>query len=99
MIVKVHKSKDGKTVVAACDDELRGKVFEEGNKQLDLSSDFYAGDKLTDKEAGDLIRNADMINLVGEKAVKLGVDEDVIDTENIIKIEGIPFAQGVVVHE
>lgn len=98
VIVKVHK-KDDRTVVAVCDKQLLGHTFEEGAKQLDLSGDFYRGDELDNQEAGDLIRNADIVNLVGEEAVKLGLQEEVIEPENIIKIKDIPHAQAVLVHE
>jgi len=98
MIAKVHK-KDEKTVVAVCDDELLGKKFEEGNLQLDLSSDFYKGNKLSDKEIGDLVRNADAVNLVGERAVALGIAEGIIEQKHIIKIKGIPHAQATIVHD
>jgi len=99
MIVKVHK-KDGRTMVAVCDDELLGKKFEQGNKQLDLTSDFYKGDQYTDKQlVGDMIRNADVINLVGTISVSLGIEEGLIEKENVINIDGIPHAQAVIEHE
>ncbi|MBW2986472.1 DUF424 family protein [Candidatus Woesearchaeota archaeon] len=98
MIVKVHK-RNGKTLVAVCDTDLIGKKFEEGELQLDLTSDFYAGEELDEKAAGDLIRNAYMINLVGENAVKLGMDEGIIEKDHIIKIAGIPHAQAVIEQE
>ncbi|MBD3361435.1 DUF424 family protein [Candidatus Woesearchaeota archaeon] len=99
MIVKVHK-KDGRTIVAVCDDELLGKKFEQDGKQLDLASDFYNGDKYTDKQlVGDMIRNADVINLVGTISVSLGIEEGLIDKENVINIDGIPHAQAAIEHE
>jgi hypothetical protein len=99
MIVKVHK-KDGRTMVAVCDDELLGKKFEEDNKQLDLTSDFYKGDRYTDKQlVGDMIRNADVINLVGTISVSLGIEEGLIEKEHIINIQGIPHAQAAIAHE
>ena len=98
MIVKVQQNPQKKTVVAACDSELLGKKFEEGTHQLDLTSDFYKGRETNDLEAGDLIRNADAVNLVGEKAVGLGVQEGVIEPEHVKKIKGIPYAQATVEH-
>lgn len=94
MIVKVHK-REGRTVVAVCDSDLIGKKFEEGDRQLDLTSDFYAGEERDEKEVGDLIRNADIVNLVGEEAVRLGLEEEVITQDQIIKIDGVPHAQSV----
>jgi len=98
MIVKVHKRAD-KTIVAICDDDLLGKKFEQGELQLDLTSNFYKGEKIDDKEACDLIRNADIVNLVGEKAIKLGIQEGVIEEDHILKIDNIPHAQADIVQE
>lgn len=98
MIVKIHK-RDGKTVVAVCDSSLLGKRFEEKDMQLDLSSDFYAGDEMDETEAGDLIRNADHINLVGKESVNLGIKEGVIDEDNVKSISNIPYAQAAILHE
>jgi hypothetical protein len=98
MIVKVHKKQE-KTVVAVCDDDLLGKRFEEGDLQLDLTSDFYAGTKMDEKEAGDLVRNADIVNLVGEQSVKLGIEEGIVEKDRILKVDGIPHAEAVIVHE
>lgn len=94
----MHKKND-KTLVAVCDDDLIGKKFEQGELQLDLTSDFYAGQKRDEKETGDLIRNADMVNLVGENAIKLGKEEGIIETSHIITINGIPHAQAVIEQE
>lgn len=98
MIIKLHK-KDERVVVAVCDSELLGKKFEEGKLQLDLTSDFYKGEEKDDMTVGDTIRNCDGINLVGEKAVKLGIDEGVIDEKHVKKIAGIPYAQAIIVRE
>lgn len=98
MIVKVHKKGD-KTLVAVCDSNLLGKKFEENELQLDLTSDFYNGEERDEKEIGDLIRNADMVNLVGEESVNLGVKEGVIETDHILKIKNIPHAQAIIVHD
>ncbi len=98
MIVKIHK-RDGKTLVAVCDDSLLGKTFEENGKQIDLSGDFYKGDIRSNLETGDLIRNADMVNLVGEESIKIGIEEGVIEESQIIHVQGIPHAQAIIVHE
>ena len=99
MISKLHKSKDNRIVAAVCDSELLGKKIEEGNKQLDMTSDFYNGKETDDISAGDLIRNADSVNLVGEKAVRLGISEGVIDKSHVKKIAGVPYAQAAVARE
>jgi len=98
MLVKIHK-RDDRTIVAVCDENLIGQKFEESGKQLDLTADFYQGEVRSALETGDLIRNADMVNLVGEESVKIGLEEGVIDESQVIRINDIPHAQAVIVHE
>ncbi|MBW2970234.1 DUF424 family protein [Candidatus Woesearchaeota archaeon] len=98
MLVKIHK-KEEKTIIAVCDKDLIGKILEENGKQLDLRAEFYKGEEKTTEEIGDLIRNADGVNLVGQEAIKLGLQEGVIEEENIIKIQGIPHAQAILMQE
>ncbi|MEK6849538.1 MAG: DUF424 family protein [Nanoarchaeota archaeon] len=98
VLVKIHK-KDGRILAAVCDTELLGQQLEENSIFLDLANDFYKGDEKTDIEAGDIIRNSDHINLVGEKSVALGVHEGLIDEHHIKKVKGVPFAHAVVVHD
>lgn len=98
VIVRIHK-RDDRTIVAVCDSDLIGRKFVEGDRQLDLTSDFYKGEERDGKEVGDLIRNADIVNLVGPESVKLGLQEEVITQDHVITIEGIPHAQAVIVHE
>lgn len=99
MIVKIHK-KDGRTVVAVCDDDLLGQRIEEGDLQLDLSSDFYRGTSYSDKVlVRDIMRNADILNVVGKVAVALALEEGLIDRAHIITIKDIPHAQASIEHE
>jgi len=91
--------KEGKILIAAADSNLIGGKFSDGEKRLDLSSDFYKGEEKTDEEAGDLVRNADYVNLVGEKAVNLGIKEGIINQEHVILVENIPHAQGTIIRD
>ena len=88
--IKIHKAY--RTVVAICDSDILGKKFEEGNKQLDLTSDFYNGEKRSDREIYDLMRNSYMLNLVGKKTIKFALDESMITDDNVRKIANIPYA-------
>ena len=98
MILKLHK-KDERIVAAVCDSELLGQKFEEGNLQLDLTSDFYKGEEKDELTVGDTIRNSDSVNMVGEKSVNLGIQEGIIEKEHVKKIAGIPYAQAIIVRD
>lgn len=98
MLVKLHK-KEHRTIVSVCDKELLGQLFEENGKQLDLRGDFYKGEERSASEIGDLIRNSDGVNLVGEEAIALGLQEGAIDKEHVMKVKGIPHAQAILIHD
>ncbi len=99
MLAKVHTNKDRKILVAVADSDLVGKRFDEGQLQLDLTGEFYKGEEKSAEEIGDLLRNADLVNLVGEEAVRLGLNEEVIEEQAIRRVQGVPFAQGILVKE
>ena len=46
MIVKKHVTQDRRLLLAICDSSLKGKKFVVGEKQLDLTSGFYAGEEM-----------------------------------------------------
>lgn len=93
MIAKVHKTKDNKMMLVVCDKDLIGRKFTDGEKQLDLTSDFYKGTEKTKAEISDLMRNCSMLNLVGENTLKIAVDEELISSKNVLRISDIPYAQ------
>ena len=95
MIVKIHETKQG-VVVAVIDNDLLGKIFEQGELQLDLTSSFYKGIEKADNEVGDLMRNAYGINIVGKKTIALALEEGIIDESMIRMIANIPFYQGTI---
>ncbi len=94
MLYKVHKAY--RPIIAVCDFELFGKKFEEDEKVLDLTSDFYDGSKITSEEMilsfQEGMKEDSIFNLVGEKICNLALDEGFIESDGIKKIAGIPFA-------
>lgn len=95
MIVKIHFVGDGRKVIAICDKKILGKKFTEGRRQLDLSSGFYKGSEKSEKEILALIKENDILNLVGEEAIRFAVKKNFISKGNIVKIKSIPHAQAV----
>jgi|TARA_B100002003_G_C14116509_1_gene537021 hypothetical protein len=95
MIVKVHKTGDGRKIVAVCDKDLLGKKFEEGKLQLDLASNFYKGDEKEEEEIIKILNDGNIINFVGKKSINLGLKQGIIAKNNIIRIKKIPHAQAI----
>lgn len=89
---KVYKVQ-GEILVAACDEKLYGKVFEDNNLVLDVKKDFY-GDQLLEKEKiTPILEGATIANLVGEGIITHAVDLGLVDPNTIIKISGVPHVQ------
>ena len=90
---KVVKTKFD-VLVAICDEEVIGKEIEvEKDFRVIASERFYKDKLLDEREAIKLMENATIGNLLGEKIVKLAVDNNIISPESIILIGGIPHAQ------
>ena len=94
MFVKIHKSY--RNVVAICDSELIGKKFEDEKFQLDVKENFYMGDKVSEKEAieimGDMIKEDATFNIIGKRSTGAALTAEIISEEQVREIAGIPFA-------
>ena len=80
-------------LIGACDEELIGKKFREGKLQLDVSKEFYDGERISVEVLKKYLKNATIANLVGEKTVNCAIKLGVVDLECIMKIKDVPHAQ------
>ena len=94
MYVKVHKSED-KEIVAVCDEDLIGKKFKDKNLILDISKEFYKGEKRNENETLAIMERANILNIAGKKSINLALKNGIILKQNIIKVKGIPHAQSI----
>lgn len=92
MYIKINKSGDS-AVVALCDEDLINKTLDDGVLQLNVTEHFYKGDKKPEEEIIKILKNAGNLNIVGEKSIKLALENNIIHKDSIIKIANIPHAQ------
>jgi len=85
-------------VVAIVDKELIGKQFFEGKKQLDIKESFYKGENenpLPKEEVKEIMINFSKedatFNIVGENSINCALEAGIINEEQILKIDGIPY--------
>lgn len=94
MFINIIKSY--RYVVALADKELIGKKFEEGNLQLDVKENFYKGEEKSSEEIAGLLRDMKIedatFNIIGEKSVKIALENEIISEEQIGEVQGIKFA-------
>ena len=90
--LKVYNTQN-EVMVAACDSELLGKTFEEGDFQIQVSPEFYEDVKVNKDTFLSHLGEATIINLVGKTVIDYAVEAGIVDKDGIIKISGVPHAQ------
>jgi hypothetical protein len=90
--VKRHSSQ-GQVLVAACDCDILGKTFEEGDLQITVGEGFYGGEKVGPEMLRRLLEMANIVNLIGKKVVALAIEMGLVDEDCVIVIGGVPHAQ------
>ncbi len=98
VIVTKHITPDKRLVLAVCDKELLGKKIEDSKRVLDLTSNFFKGKEMANKDALALMKKAYTLNAVGEESVDLAVESGVVEKTHVIFINKVPHAQAVVLN-
>lgn len=91
MIIKKHVT-SGSCILAICDNNLLGKTIKEGNKEMEISKQFYEGTE-TKEDVLASIREGAIFNIVGDESIKFALQNTIITKDNIKKIGGVPYAQ------
>ena len=94
MDVYAKLSKCGEHVLlAACDEELLGKVLRDGKIVFKIGEEFYKGPKMPVEEAVELMQESTIVNMVGENIVKKAIEQGMVHPEAVLNICGVPHAQ------
>ena len=92
MIVSERETDQG-LLVTACDPDVLGETFEDGDVSLTVSEDFYGGDPLDEAAVVDTLARASVANLVGHEVVDLAIEAGYVDEENVLEVDGTRHAQ------
>lgn len=94
MFVKIYESY--RNVVAVCDEDLIGKILEEGKFCLEVKESFFKGKSVSEKETAEILEDLSKedatFNIVGKNSVNAALNAGIISEEGIKTINGIPFA-------
>ena len=93
---KIHEWQ-GEKLVAACDREISGKTFSEGEVRFKIDKKFYGDNLIKMEDFISILEDATTANLMGNKVVSYAVDRGFVDGDCVLKIAGIKHAQIVVV--
>lgn len=80
---------DQKRIISACDMDLIGKTFEEGEKILDVKESFFKGDVREIEELKDIMKDC-LFHAVGKNVISFLLKNDVISQNDIIHVSDVP---------
>jgi hypothetical protein len=90
--VKIYRVQ-GEVLLAACDEELLGRTFREGELKLEVKERFYKGELVEEDALEALLEEATIANLTGERCVSKTIELGYVERDRVLYIEGIPHAQ------
>jgi len=91
-----EKNSSGRLLLVISDKEVIGKIFTEGRKQLDLTKEFYQGDKREVEYVLQKLEEVYIAHFTGKNAVALGIKLGLVDKDKILVVDNIPHAEVVV---
>lgn len=80
-------------LVAVCDSELLGRTFSEGELHLTVNTEFFKGHLANEQDVTEVLKDATIANLVGQRSVACGIKSGIVDESCVITIDGVPHAQ------
>jgi uncharacterized protein len=92
MLLRKHEG-NNKLILAVCDEDILGSLYKEDGKVIDLTSDFYKGERTAEEELSILLRKAHVVNAAGKDSVAFLLKLDLIEKADVCVISGIPTAQ------
>jgi hypothetical protein len=93
--VKIYE-KAGERILAACDQELLGKKFSDGDLHLEVKKDFYNGTLIEIENLSEELKKATIVNLTGNNVVNFAIENNFVSEQNVLTISNVKHAQIVV---
>ncbi len=83
----------GRQVLAVCDREIAGRELRQGKVSFAVSERFYKEKSVGEKELRQLLHMFDNINIVGNRAVAIAMEEKLVQPESVMEIQGVKHVQ------
>ena len=74
-----------------CDEELLGKTVKGGNVDMEISRDYFGGEKVSEDEAISMVRTSSIINLAGSRIVEKVLDKKLASERAVKKVGPVSF--------
>ena len=80
---------DDQVILAVCDEEILGRDMD----GMIISNSFFKGEKVDNEKILNLMKEATICNMFGNKIITIAKEKDFIHETNIILIGDVPHAQ------
>jgi len=80
-------------VLGVCDKELCGKTLNGKKTEFVVSNSFYNGEPVSIEELRIKLHEFENINIVGNKAVQIALEEGLVSKDNVIEIAKVKHVQ------
>jgi len=74
-----------------CDEELLGKTVKGGNVDMEISRDYFGGDKVNEDEAISLVKKSSIVNLAGSRIVEKVLDRKLASERAVKRVGPVSF--------
>jgi len=91
IIAVIHKS-GSELILAACDSDIHGRKFEDGDLVIDLGGPYFDGSEVTEDEFRGMLAQATSGTLVGRRTIDIAIGCDCIHRDAVADIAGVPHA-------
>ena len=88
---KTYNTEKG-ILVAVCDEDIAGQVFEENDFVLDIDRDFFCDAKLSKTELLEILKDVHSANICGNEVIEFLVENNILEDEHVKTIAGIKYA-------
>ena len=92
-MILTERRTDRGLLVTACDADVLGETFENGEVSLTVTEEFYGGDEADEAAVRESLARANVANLVGDAVVAIAIEEGFVDEANVLDLDGTVHAQ------
>jgi uncharacterized protein len=94
LYLKIHVAGKGK-VVAVCDEDLIGKILDDGKVYMDLDRyrSFYTGEKADADKVRKALKDFSSANMVGKESVGVALSLGLVARKDVMYINKTPYIQ------
>lgn len=79
------------TLLNICDEELIGTTIRGDKIDMEISRDYFGGEKVGEEEAISLVRSSSIVNLAGTRIVDKIVDQKLASDRSVKRVGSVSF--------